>query len=84
MIIVSMGSITETVGDGFFVHHERRGCVMRRRCRTRQEAIECLRMMQEDIVVDLPKKRFYFQEDRILILIKPNFTNAQYKEPYEG
>jgi hypothetical protein len=41
-------------------------------------------MMQEDIVVDLPKKRFYFQEDRILILIKPNFTNAQYKEPYEG
>jgi hypothetical protein len=84
MIVVSMGSISETVGDGFFVHHERRGIKMRRRCKTMQEAIETLRSMNEDLVVDLPKKRFYFQEDRILILIKPNFTNAQYKEPYEG
>ena len=77
-----MGSITESVG-GFFVHHERRGCVMRRRCRTRQDAVECLRMMNEDCVVDLPKIRFYFQEDRILILKKPNFTDPKYREPYE-
>jgi hypothetical protein len=79
-----MGSITETVGDGFFVHHERRGCVMRRRCRTRQEAVECLRSMNEDLVVDLPKVRYYFQVNQILILRKPNFTDPKYKEPYQG
>ena len=79
-----MGSITETVGDGFFVHHERRGCVMRRRCRTRQEAVECLRSMNEDLVVDLPKVRYYFQVNQILILRKPNFTDLKYKEPYQG
>lgn len=76
-----MGSITESVG-GFFIHHERQGCVMRRRCRTRQEAEECLRMMNEDEIVDLPKVRYYFHKDRILILRKPDITDPKYKEPY--
>lgn len=76
-------SITPTVGDGYYVTHSRHGIRMSRRCLSLKHAEECLRNMIEDVVVDLPKKRFYFQEKQILILIKPNITDAQWKCPYE-
>ena len=77
-------SITPTVGDGYYVTHMRHGIRMSRRCLSRTHAEECLRNMMEDVVVDLPKKRFYFQEKQILILIKPNTTDPKYKCPMEG
>jgi hypothetical protein len=76
-------SITPTVGDGFFVHAERHRVVMRRRCKTREEAEKVLKSMQEDSVVDLPRKRVYFQENRVLILKKPNLTDPQFRDAYE-
>jgi negative regulator of replication initiation len=39
--------------------------------------------MQEDTVVDLPRKRVYFQENQTLILKKPNLTDPQFRDPYE-
>lgn len=74
--------ITATVGNGFFIHHEREGIVMRCRKRTKPEAEKCLKMMKEDSVVDLNRVRYYFQENRILILRKPKFTDSIYKAPY--
>lgn len=79
-----MGSITKTIGDGYYVTHERHGCRMRRRCRTIPEAEECLRHMIEDDVVDLPRIRFYFGKERILILKKPNITPKYYSEAFES
>jgi len=75
--------ICPTVGEGFFVHYERRGIVMRCRKNTRKEAEEVHRAMQEDPVVDLPRKRVYFQENQTLILKKPNITDPQFRDPYE-
>lgn len=74
-------SITESVG-GYFIHLEREGIVMRCRKRTRKDAEECLKQMREDIVVDLPRVRYYFHPDKILILRKPNHTDHKYKCPY--
>ena len=76
-------SITPTVGDGYYVTHIRHGERMSRRCLSLAHAQECLRNMKEDVVVDLPRKRFYFHRDKILILIKPNITDPKYKCPYE-
>jgi len=75
-------SITPSVG-GFFIHFEREGIVMRQRKRTRKDAEACLKMMKEDCVVDLNRVRYYFQENRILILRKPNHTDPKYKCPFE-
>lgn len=76
--------ICATVGDGFFIHFERRGIVMRCRKRTREEAEKIHKSMEEDVVVDLPRMRYYFQENQILILKKPNITDPKYKGTYEG
>ena len=47
------------------------------------EAFEVLLMMKYDIIVDLPRTRFYFQpNNQILILRKANHTNKKYKCPY--
>lgn len=75
--------VTPTIADGFLVYHTREGVKMSRRCLTRAHADEVYRSMCEDVVVDLPRKRFYFQGHRILILIKPDFTNPKYKYAYE-
>lgn len=75
-------SITPTVGDGYFVSHSRRGIRMSRRTKTYDEAVETLRMMREDLIVDLPRVRYYFHPDKILILRKPKFTDPKYKCPY--
>ena len=75
--------ICPSVG-GFFIHFERRGVVMRCRAKTREEAERIHKSMEEDIVVDLHSTRFYFQENQILILKKPNHTDPIYKEPYLG
>jgi hypothetical protein len=72
-------SITPTVGNGFYVTHKRCDIRMSRRTRTYDEAVETLRMMREDLIVDLPKKRYIFHPDRILIITKPNFTDKKYK-----
>lgn len=56
---------------------------MRCRKRTRKEAEKCLEQMKHDTIVDLPKVRYYFQKERILILRKPNITSQKYKEPYQ-
>lgn len=77
-------SITPTVGDGFYVTHSRHGIRMSRRCLSKKHAEECLKNMIYDVVVDLPKKRYYFQANQILILIKPNLTDPKYKCPYEA
>jgi len=74
--------ITPTVGNGYFIHFERSGIVMRCRKRTLREAEKTLKSMAEDSIVDLPSVRFYFQPDKILILRKPNLTDPKYKEPY--
>jgi hypothetical protein len=75
--------ICPTTDEGFFIHFERRGVVMRCRKNTRKEAEEIHRVMQEDPVVDLPRKRVYFQENQTLILKKPNITDPQFRDPYE-
>ena len=77
-------SITPTVGNGFFIHFEREGIVMRCRKRTREDAERCLKSMKEDQIVDLPSIRYYFEPNRILILRKPNHTDRKYKEPYQN
>jgi len=76
--------ICATVGDGFFIHFVRRGVVMRCRARTREEAERIHTSMENDVVVDLSRVRYYFQENQILILKKPKLTDPNYKEPYEG
>ena len=75
-------SITPTVGNGFYVTHKREGIRMSRRTKTYNEAEEVLRMMQDDLIVDLPRVRYYFHPDTILILRKPNKTDKKYKCPY--
>ena len=75
--------VTPTIADGFLVYHTREGIKMSRRCLTRQHADECYRSMCEDVVVDLPRMRYYFQGHRILILKKPNMTDPQWKCSYE-
>jgi len=75
-------SITPTVGDGYYITHMRQGIRMSRRTKTYDEAEEVLRMMRQDLIVDLPRVRFYFHPDKILILRKPSFTNKKYKCPY--
>lgn len=77
-------SISPTVGDGFYVTHMRSGIRMSRRCRSFEQAQEALRSMQEDNVVDLPRKRLLFNPDKIFIIHKPNHSDAKYKCPYEG
>jgi hypothetical protein len=79
----SMG-ITPTIDDGFYVTHVRHGERMSRRCLTREHAEECFRSMCEDVVVDLPRVRFYFQENQILILRKPHLTDPRWKGAYES
>ena len=76
-------SITPTVADGYYVTHMRRGIRMSRRCLSKKHAEECLRNMMEDIVVDLPRMRYYFHRDKIIILTKPNMTDPKYKCAYE-
>jgi len=76
-------SITETVGDGYYVTHSRQGIRMSRRCLSKKHAEECLRNMIEDVVVDLPRMRYYFHRDKIIILTKPNITDPKYKCAYE-
>jgi hypothetical protein len=76
-------SITSTVGNGFFIHYERCGVIMRCRKRTRKEAEACLKMMKEDSVVDLNRVRYYFQGHQILILRKPKHSDLKYKCPFE-
>ena len=75
--------ICPSVG-GYFIYFERRGIVMRCRKKTLKEAEAIHKSMQEDNVVDLPRVRYYFQENQILILRKPYYTDKKYKEPYEG
>jgi hypothetical protein len=75
-------SITPTIDNGFYVTHVRCGIRMSRRCRTLSQAEETLRTMKEDIVVDLPRKRFLFNPDKIFIIHKPSITNKKYKAPY--
>jgi len=76
--------ITPTVGNGFFIHFERNGIVMRCRKRTREDAERCLKSMKEDSIVDLPSVRYYFETNRILILRKPKYTDPKYREPYQN
>jgi hypothetical protein len=75
-------SITHTVGDGYFIHFEREGIVMRCRKKTKPEAECCLKMMKEDSIVDLRSVRYYFQKNRILILRKPCMTDPTFRQPY--
>jgi hypothetical protein len=75
-------SITPTVGNGFYITHSREGIRMCRRTKIYNEAEEVLRMMREDLIVDLPRVRYYFYPDKILILRKPTQTNKKYKCPY--
>jgi hypothetical protein len=75
-------SITPTVGNGFYITHLREGIRMSRRTKTYREAEEVLRMMKEDLIVDLPKKRYIFHPDKIYIITKPNKTDKKYKYPY--
>ena len=75
-------SITPTVGDGFYITHMREGIRMSCRTRTYHEAEETLRVMKEDLIVDLKRVRYYFHPDKILILRKPKHTNKKYKCPY--
>jgi len=77
-------SITPTIADGYYVTHSRHGIRMSRRCLSRAHADECLRNMIEDVVVDLPRMRYYFYRDKIIILTKPNLTDPRYKYAYEG
>ena len=77
-------SITPTIADGYYVTHSRHGIRMSRRCLSRAHAEECLRNMVEDVVVDLPRMRYYFHRDKIIILTKPNLTDPRYKYAYEG
>jgi hypothetical protein len=77
-------SITPTVADGYYVTHMRCGIRMSRRCLSKKHAEECLRNMTEDVVVDLPRMRYYFHRDKIIILTKPNITDARWKCPYEA
>lgn len=77
-------SITPTVGNGYYITHKRHDIRMSRRTKTYDEAVETLRMMKEDLIVDLPKKRYIFHPDKIYIIIKPNFTDKKYKCRYEG
>ena len=77
-------SITPTVGDGYYVTHSRHGIRMSRRCLSQAHAEECLRNMIEDVVVDLPRMRYYFHRDKIILLTKPNLTDPKYKCPYNG
>jgi len=77
-------SITPTIADGYYVTHSRHGIRMSRRCLSRAHADECLRNMIEDVVVDLPRMRYYFHRDKIIILTKPNLTDPRYKYAYEG
>jgi hypothetical protein len=72
-------SITPTVGNGYYITHKRHDIRMSRRTRTYNEAVETLRMMKEDLIVDLPRVRYYFYPDKILILRKPKFTDPKYK-----
>jgi hypothetical protein len=76
-------SITPTIADGFYVTHSRHGIRMSRRCLSKKHAEECLRNMIEDVVVDLPRMRYYFHRDKIIILKKPNLTDPKYKCAYE-
>lgn len=77
-------SITATVGDGFYVTHERCGIRMSRRCRSLEQAQETLKMMKEDTVIDLPRKRYIFHPDKIFIIHKPNHTSKRYKCPFSN
>ena len=77
-------SITPTVGNGYYITHKRHDIRMCRRTKTYDEAVETLRMMKEDLIVDLPRVRYYFHPDKIVILKKPNFTDKKYKCRYEG
>jgi hypothetical protein len=73
-----------TIHDGFYITDERHGIRVSRRARTYYEAVESLGMMKEDQIVDLPRVRYYFNPDKILILRKANHTNKKYKCPYKG
>lgn len=75
-------SITPTVGNGYYITHKRHDIRMSRRTKTYDEAEETLRMMKEDLIVDLPRVRYYFHPDKILILKKPNHTDKKYKCRY--
>jgi hypothetical protein len=75
-------SITESVG-GFFIHFERQGIVMRQRKRTRKEAEICLKMMQEEQIVEMNRVRYIFHPDRIYIIRKPKHSDPKYKCPFE-
>jgi hypothetical protein len=75
-------SITPTVCNGFYITHERHGIRMSRRTKTYDEAVEVLRSMQQDQIVDLPRTRYYFQSNQILILRKANLTDKKYKCSY--
>jgi hypothetical protein len=75
-------SITPTVGNGFYITHMREGIRMSRRTRSYDEAEEVLRMMRYDQIVDLPRVRYYFHPNQILILRKPKLTDPKYKCRY--
>lgn len=75
--------VTPTIADGFFVYHTREGVKMSRRCLSRAHADEVYRSMCEDVVVDLPRMRYYFHRDKIIILTKPNMTDPKYKCAYD-
>jgi hypothetical protein len=77
-------SISPTVGDGFYVTHMRAGIRMSCRCRSFEQAQETLCSMKDDVIVDLPSVRYYFQENQILILRKPKHTDKKYKSPYQS
>jgi hypothetical protein len=75
-------SITLTVGDGYYITHKRCDVRMSRRTKTYREAEEVLRMMKEDLIVDLPRVRYYFHPNEILVLRKPKITDPKYKCPF--
>jgi 16S rRNA U516 pseudouridylate synthase RsuA-like enzyme len=67
---------------GYIVSFSRRKITMRVRVKTEAEAIETLRSMQEDDIVDLNKTRYYFSKDKIMILHKPNLSCQTYQSIY--
>ena len=68
--------------ERFVVSYGRRGVVMRCSVKTHAEASEIERSMREDEIVDLLKVRYYFSQDKIMILHKPNLKNETYSTMY--
>lgn len=67
----------------FYIVVSRCGVVMKRSCKTLEEAIVIEEGLKNDIVVDLLNLRYYFQPDQILMLRKPHQSKRAASHPRE-